>query len=376
MKNKQHILFCANTAWSLYNFRNGVIASFLERGLIVSILAPKDEYSDKLNAMGCEVFDLPISPQGINPIKDLLVIFYITKIYHQLKPDFVIHYTIKPNIYGTLAAKLTSIPSLAITTGLGYTFIKENFISKVARRLYKLAFRFPIEVWFLNADDRQSFLDYGLVDERKAVVLHSEGIDTTYFTPLPKPKADEKFRFLLIARMLWDKGVGEYVEAAKLLKSKYPNLVFQLLGATGVPNPSVIGREQVAQWESTNDIEYLGTTSDVRPMIAQADCVVLPSYYREGIPRTLMEAAAMGKPLITTDNVGCRDVVIDGKTGFICPVKNASALADCMVRILNLRDSERQVMGNEGRHFMVDKFEESQVIAQYVYTLKKLGIAI
>lgn len=375
MKKKEHLLLCANTAWSLYNFRYGLISNFLERGFSVTILAPKDDYSPMLSNMGCDVFHLPMSAKGMNPIADLALLIRMIKIYRKLSPDFIIHYTIKPNIYGSVASKFVGIPSLAITTGLGYTFLNENIISKIARYLYKMAFGFPAEVWFLNSDDRQAFLLHNLVDEKKAVILHSEGINTSYFIPLPKPNYDDKFRFLLIARMLWDKGVGEYVESARLLKSRYPNVVFQLLGATDVLNPSVIDREQIAQWELDKDIEYLGTTSDVRSIISQADCVVLPSY-REGVPRTLMEAAAMGKPLITTDTVGCRDVVINGRTGFLCPIKDASALADCMLQMLDMSNAERQAMGDAGRRLMIDKFDEQKTITQYLQTLTKYGIEL
>lgn len=174
--------------------------------------------------------------------------------------------------------------------------------------------------------------------------------------------------------MLWDKGIGEYVEAARKVRARHPNAVFQLLGATGVPNPSVIGREQIAEWEAAGDVEYLGTTGDVRPIIAQADCVVLPSYYREGVPRTLMEAAAMSKPLITTDNVGCRDVVVHEQSGLLCPIKDSHALANSMELMLNMSDEKRNAMGEAGRIFMIESFEEQKVISQYLHMLDKYVI--
>lgn len=373
IKTMPHLLLCANTAWSLYNFRQGLIATLLKKGFSISILAPKDECSDKLAAMGCKVFDLPMSAKGVNPFYDLVLIARIAMFYRRLKPDFIIHYTIKPNIYGTLAAKFVGIPSLAVTTGLGYTFLNNNLVAKIARQLYKLAFRFPEEVWFLNADDKHAFLSHNLVDESKAAILRSEGVNTTYFTLQPKPLNDGKFRFLLIARMLWDKGIGEYVEAARKIRVRYPNAVFQLLGATGVPNPSVIGRTQIAAWEANGYVEYLGTISDVRSIIAQADCVVLPSY-REGVPRTLMEAAAMGKPLITTDTAGCHDVVVHERTGLLCPIKDSHALADSMELMLNMSDEKRNAMGEAGRIFMIENFEEQKVISQYLHMLDKYVI--
>ena len=369
-----HIIFASNTAWSMHNFRGGLINTLIKNGYQITILSPKDSFSEKLAEFGCKVINLPMSAKGVNPIDDIRLIRYFLKVYRSLRPDFIIHYTIKPNIYGSIAAHLAGIPSIAITTGLGYTFVNDNLVASIARRLYQFAFRFPKEVWFLNEDDRQTFLQYSLVSKEKAVLLHGEGVDLQHFTPLPKAPADGKFRFLLIARMLWDKGVGEYAEAARMVRARYPNAVFQLLGDCGVPNPSVISREQIAEWEHEGVVEYLGTTDDVRPVISQADCVVLPSFYREGIPRTLMEAAAMAKPLITTDNVGCREVVRDGSTGYLCPVKDAKALAECCQRMLELPPQERVQMGAAGRSLMAEVFDEQKVIAQYMATLQKYGI--
>ncbi|MGL6296830.1 MAG: glycosyltransferase family 4 protein, partial [Plesiomonas sp.] len=362
----------------MFNFRHGVLTRLLDEGYQLTILAPADEFSDKLQAMGCDVIDLPMSAKGTNPLQDMKLINTLYRHYRRIKPDFVIHYTIKPNIYGSLAAKLAGIASLAITTGLGYTFVNDNLVAKAARGLYKLAFRFPNEVWFLNEDDRQVFLQHKLVSQEKAVLLHGEGVDLEHFAPQVIEPAEplgvqQPVRFLLIARMLWDKGVGEYVEAARIIRQRYPQAVFQLLGACGVANPSVIERSQIALWEQEGLIDYLGTTDDVRPIIAKADCVVLPSY-REGIPRTMIEAAAMAKPLIVTDVPGCRDVVLPGQTGWLCPVKDARALAASCEQFILLTPEKRDAMGSAGRDFMRQHFDEQLVIEQYFTTLKKYDI--
>lgn len=372
---KIKILFSANTAWSMLNFRKGLIQHLLTQGYQIIILAPHDAFSEKLAVLGCTVIDLPMSAKGVNPLKDIQLTYFLFGIYRSLQPDFIIHYTIKPNIYGSLAAHMAGIPSIAITTGLGYTFVNNNLVSRIARRLYKFSFRFPKEIWFLNEDDRQTFLNYGLVAREKAVLLHGEGVDLQHFTPRLQLQTDENFRFLLIARMLWDKGVGEYVEAARIVQASYPNAVFQLLGACGVPNPSVISREQIAKWELEGLVEYLGTTDDVRPFIAQADCVVLPSY-REGIPRTMIESAAMAKPLIVSDAPGCRDVVRDGITGYICAVKDADALARCCLHLLEQPPLKREQMGYSGRAFMAEVFDEQKVISQYIATLQQYGVLV
>ena len=367
------ILFVSNTAFSICNFRHGILERLVAEGYKVITVGPNDLYSAKLSAMGCEVIDMPMAAKGINPREDLALLAQMWRLYKEIKPDFIFHYTIKPNIYGSTAAWLAGVPSIAVTTGLGYTFITENWVARVARWLYKAAFLSPKEVWFLNEDDRKVFFRHRLVSPGKAVLLHGEGVNTTHFCPQPAAASDGKTRFLLVARMLWDKGVGEYVEAARQVRKQHPEAVFQLLGECGVPNPSVVTRAQMAEWEREGVIEYLGTTTDVRPYLALADCLVLPSY-REGVPRTLLEAAAMAKPLIATDAPGCRDVVIDGETGWLCPVKDAAALANCMVQLLAMPPADRQAMGMAGRRFIVDNFDEQKVVAHYLATLARYGL--
>ncbi len=375
VKNKI-IVLVANTSWSVFNFRGGVIKRLLNSGCFLTIIAPVDKFSEKLRAMGCNVIDLPMSAKGTNPLQDLQLMYTLYNLYQRLEPDFIIHYTIKPNIYGSLAANLAGVPSIAVTTGLGYTFVNNNLVAKVARILYKLAFRYPKEVWFLNEDDRQDFLRYRLVAGHKAMLLHGEGVDLEHFTPQiigqEETETDivKPIRFLLIARMLWDKGIGEYVAAAKMIKQRYPQTIFQLLGACGVANPSMITREQIRSWEDDGLVTYLGTTDDVRPFVANADCVVLPSY-REGIPRTMIESASMGKPLIVTDVPGCRDVVIPDQTGLLCPVKDAEALAHCCETIINMDAEQITKMGMAGRAFIASKFDEQVVITQYMKALNR-----
>lgn len=371
MNSNSKICIVANTAWSIYNFRQGVIKKLIASGYEVVVIAPIDDSIAKIEALGCSFVHLAMDPRGVNPISDLLLIIRLFRIYRTLQPSIIFHYTIKPNIYGSIAAKLARLPALAITTGLGYTFLNNNLIAKMARGLYKFAFKFPKEVWFLNHDDMSVFHEMNLVNKSKTKLLHSEGIDTNYYTPMKTPDVDKHVRFLLIARMLWDKGVGEYVQAAEIVKQAYPDTIFQLLGACGVANPSMIEREQVDKWVGNGVVEYLGVTNDVRDYISRSDCVVLPSY-REGVPRTLLEAASMGKPLIATDVPGCRDVVVDGKTGFVCKVKDPQSLANSCLSFLGLSAQDKRNMGLSGRQFMVETFDEKIIVEQYMDALKRL----
>lgn len=362
------LLLVANTAWSLYNFRLGLIKRLIADGFNVTVVCPFDNFSNKLESLGCEVVSFSLSAKGVSPIEDFFAFIRLFLLYKKCKPDLIIHYTIKPNIYGSIAAKLLSIPSLAVTTGLGYTFINNNFVSKVARFLYKFSFKFPFQVWFLNEDDKAVFVENKLVCARKAFVLDGEGVNVNYFSRIVNDRYDNKVRFLLIARMLWDKGISEFVEAAKLIRESNPNAVFQLLGPCDSNNPSAIGEDTIDLWVNSGVVEYLGVTDDVRPYIAAADCVVLPSY-REGIPRTMIEAAAMEKPLIVSNAPGCREVVLDNLNGFICDVRSAESLASCFDKFIYTTEEQRSLMGKSSRELAKAKFDEELIIEKYLTML-------
>jgi glycosyltransferase involved in cell wall biosynthesis len=373
MISESHIVLVANTLWSIYNFRKGLIKSLIDQKNKVTVVGPIDEYATHLKALGCNIEFVPISSQGMNPFTDLLLIIKLKKIYDKLEPDFIFHYTIKPNIYGSIAAGWSGKKSIAITTGLGFVFNKSSWFTKAISFLYSFSFKYAKEVWFLNEDDRDVFLNKKIVQRDKAFVLDGEGVDTDYFTSAycDSSIATSNITFLLIARMLWDKGIGIYVDAARQLKKEYPDVQFKLLGACDVENPSAISRDVIDSWDKEGVIEYLGVTDDVRLNICGASCVILPSYYREGIPRTLMEAASMGKPIITTNNVGCKNVVIDGETGFLCEVKSTHSLIDAMRRIISCNDSERSDMGFQGRKYMCKRFDEKVIIAAYYKSMEK-----
>ena len=347
----------------MWNFRSVLIKHIVDKGYKVTVTAPYDEtYFKKFEEIGCSVCDIPIDAKGSNPISELRLFFNYWKLFKTIRPDLSITYTIKPNIYASVVARLLGIKFLPVTTGLGYTFLSDSLVSRVARILYRIAFRRAEQVWFLNRDDIATFKSAHLISDEKIVQLYGEGVDTEHFSVQPLPAGEQKF--LLVGRMLKDKGLREYVDAARILKGKYPNVSFQLLGAVWPGNPSAIAEEEIYAWESEGIIEYLGKTSDVRPYLEQSMCVVLPSY-REGVPCTLMEAASMGRPLVATDVPGCHEVVVDGYNGFLCEVKNAEDLAAKMERVILMSHTEREQMGLNGRQLMVAKFDVKYVIAQY-----------
>jgi len=374
------IVLVCNTSFAIYTYRQGVIRELVARGVEVIVIAPRDRTTALLEQMGCRYIDLYVASKGTNPRDDLRTTIELYRHYRAIKPHIVFHYTIKPNIYGTLAAKLARVESVAVTTGLGYVFIQKSRAAQVAKLLYRFAFRFPREVWFLNKDDESAFLDQNLLAHPdRARLLHGEGvnIEQFYFTPLrERSNISDAFSFVLIGRLLWDKGVGEYVEAARRLRAKYPYARFQLLGPVGVDNPSAITQNDVDGWVREGIIEYLGEAHDVRPMIEAADCVVLPSY-REGMPRTLMEASSMGRPIVATNVPGCRDVVADGVNGVLCEVRSADSLAAKLAQMLDMSDAERRAMAERGRERVANEFDERIVVQRYKdLILQMTGVAL
>lgn len=370
------VTLVCNTAWAIYTYRQGLIRMLVAQGVRVTVLAPRDRTFPLLEQMGCHCIDLPVASKSTDPRHDLGTLRALYRHYRTIKPDVTFHYTIKPNIYGSVAAWLARVPSIAVTTGLGYVFIQQSHAARVAKALYRFAFRFPREVWFLNRDDLAAFLDGRLlVHPERARLLHGEGVDLEHFAYTPLPNAPH-FTFILIGRLLWDKGVREYVEAARALRARYPHARFQLLGPAGVDNPSAITLEDVHAWQDEGVIEYLGEAHDVRAHIALADCVVLPSY-REGVPRTLMEASAMGRPIVATDVPGCREVVADGETGLLCEAKDAASLAAKLAQMLEMSVDERRAMGERGRAKVTAEFDEVSVVERYRQTLRELpGVSL
>ena len=371
------VIIALNSSWNLLNFRSGLIRALVAEGYEVVAVAPDDAYSARLSELGCRFVPLPMDNQGTHPLRDLLLTFRFWRLLRRERPDVLLAYTVKPNIYGSLAAGQLGIPVVNNIAGLGAVFIKGGWLARLVRGLYRLALRRSAKVFFQNGDDRALFIDAGLVKPEQTDLLPGSGIDLTRFSANEKSSmlsakdVGRPFRFLLIARMLRDKGVVEYVAAAKQIRARWPNVECGLLGFLDVQNPAAISTEEMNAWVAEGDVRYLGVSDDVRQEIAQADCIVLPSY-REGTPRTLLEAAAMAKPIITTDAVGCREVVDDGVNGYLCQVRDADDLAAKMHAMLGLSVAERAAMGQAGRKKMELQFDEKIVIDKYLQVVGEL----
>jgi glycosyltransferase involved in cell wall biosynthesis len=361
-----------NTSWNIYNFRKGLISALLDKGNEVITIAPKDKFTCKLMELGCRHIPLKMDSRGANIVKDFMLMLELYWIYRKVRPDVVLHYTIKPNIYGTMAATMLRIPVINNVCGLGTMFLRDNVVSRIAIMMYRVAFRFPKRIFFQNDYDRQLFLKRKIVSNKVCDLLPGSGINTQDFVPAKKTLKGKGFTFLLISRLIYDKGIVEYIDAIERLKSEGVDARYQLLGQIDSTHRRGIPESMVQQWIEKNQVEYLGTTDDVRTFIQDADCVVLPSY-REGTPKTLLEAASMAKPIVATDVPGCNSVVVDGKTGFLCKLKDAQDLAAKMKSMYHLDNDKRAKMGEESRALIVDHFDESLVIDKYLKSIETLS---
>lgn len=364
------VVVTVNTSWNVYNFRRGLVSALIAQGYHVTVLAPDDHTTEKLSLLGCDTRHLEMNAKGLSVVGEAALLWSMRRHLKALRPDAVLGFTIKNNLYGALAARTLGIPFIPTVTGLGTAFLSGSTLQGIAQTLYRLAFRRCPVVIFQNVADRDLFLECGLVRPHQVAMSPGSGVDLDHFAPRPAPEARDRTVFLFIGRMLADKGVRELVEAARHVRARHPDCEFRFLGPMGKNNRSAIPDAEVRGWIDEGTITYLGPTDDVRPHIADADCVVLPSY-REGSPRTLMEAAAMARPVITTDVPGCRDVVDPGRSALLCRVRDAVDLRQALELFLSLPFTQRQAMGVHGRKKMVRDYDLNIIISLYAEIIKK-----
>jgi len=350
------VCLVSNTDFSLYNFRMGLIKALLGNGYKVYIVCPYGKYIEKLKREGIQHSSINLDRKGINLLRDLKTLWQLYRIFKRERFDIVHNFTIKANIYGNIAAEFAKVPVIMNSvTGLGYVFtekgIKNNVLRWIVVSLYKIAFKFSSKVIFLNIDDLELFKKYKIINK----VYNELGI-SRHRPPII---------ITLITRLIWHKGIREFVEAAKILKKKYPDVLFLLVGPIDKGNPAAVSKDYVEEAEREGLIKYIGRREDIREILYISNVVTLPSYYREGIPRVLLEAMSMEKPIVTTDTIGCREVVEEGKNGFLVPVKNPVALADAIERLVN--DKELRVrFGKYGRGKVLKEFDERIVVKKTI----------
>ena len=367
------ILVSANQAWNLLNFRRALLLALQKDGFALAAAAPANaEFGRRLEAIGIAFHPVEIDSKGLSPKRDAQLFMEYRRLMGRLRPVAYLGWTIKPNIYGALAAKSLGIPSFLNVSGLGTAFVRQNALTEVVSLLYRVGFRGASAVFLQNASDEAEFLRRGLVRPGQVHRLNGSGIDIEHFAPTTRDRTS-RGRFLMIARLLGDKGVREFEAAARQLKAEDASRRFAILGFADVENRTAIPSAELSVWRKEGIVELLDPRDDVRPAIEAADCVVLPSY-REGTSRVLLEGAAMARPLVATDVPGCREVVVDGETGFLCRAGDVQTLATAMRRIEALHDDDWRRMGDNGRAKVAADFSEAAVIATYFEALARANV--
>jgi glycosyltransferase involved in cell wall biosynthesis len=364
---KNRIIISANVIFTIANFRKELIKFLVQNEFEIICVASKDELSnnavDILNNLGVKFVEISVSRKGINPIEDLAYLFNLIKIYKEYRPKAVLHFTIKPNIYGTIACKLLNIPSINTINGLGSGIIKDNLLSKVLKFLYKVSLKYSHKILFQNNDDKDFFIENKIISEKKIAIVPGSGVDTAYFDN--SESNNKNLTFILIARLLKDKGIYEYIQAIKEIKKSSSNAVFLLAGQFDHNNPSAIKENEVKSWQEEKLIEYIGKTDDIKDFFKLSDVVVLPSY-REGLSRVLIEAASASKPIITTNVAGCKDVVVENVNGYLCELKSISSLKECIEKMCDISQEERYAMGCNSKKISKNKFDKEIVNQIYL----------
>lgn len=369
----KRIVVCAGYTPSLVNFRGPLLRELAGRGHRVIACGPETSPAlcRALSELGVEFHRIPCDRAGFGLHRDLELLFALVALFRSVRPDIVLSYTIKPVIYGSLAARLAGVPTVySMITGLGYAFAGEGIarrtLQAAAAQLLRLSLRGNRAVFFQNPDDRAVFQQCGLLrTPEQAVVINGSGVDLEWFEPSPLP---DQLSFLMIARLLVDKGVRDYAAAARLIRSRYPGVRFRLVGPFD-PNPGALREEEVRAWVQEGLIDYLGALEDVRPAIATSSIYVLPSYYGEGTPRTVLEAMAMARPVVTTDAPGCRETVREGINGYLVPVRDPQALARALEHFI-LDPHLIRRMGQEGRRMAAEKYDVHKVNRVIMETMR------
>jgi glycosyltransferase involved in cell wall biosynthesis len=368
------IILFANTSWYLFNYCFPLANAIRQTGCEILLVSPEGDYTERLKAAGFRHLSFPMKRRSINPITEWRTYNQLVRLYRQEQPDIVHHFTTKCMIYGSLAAHAVGIQKVVNSvTGMGYAFsgdqLSRRFLREIIQQLYRRAL-VGTSVLFQNPNDRKEFINGNLVSPEQTTLIRSSGVDIEKFKP--SPELDEPPLVVLAGRMLYDKGIVEFIQAAELLRSQNLNARFVLVGEPDPENPTSIPRKKIKMWENEGTIEWWGWQEDMAQVYRQTHIVCLPSTYREGVPKTLIEAAASGRPIITTDTPGCREVVQHGQNGLLVPMHSIGELANA-IQILVEDKNMRQKMGLEGRRVAEGDFKLQNVLAAIlaVYDINK-----
>lgn len=373
MLNNIKVTLIANTAWYIYNFRENLIKSLIEEDYEVTVIAPLDKYSVKLENLGVKFTNINIDSKSKNIIKEIQLILSFYKLLRKENTDIILNFTAKPNIYATIVANLLDISVINNIAGLGIGFVNNNFTSFMLKKLYKFSQKKADILFFQNNIDRDLFIQKRIIPKNKTIILPGSGVDLVKFKQSSLPDFEEQFNFLLVARMLYSKGVKDLIEAGSILyESGIKKFKIQLLGMCDSSNIDSIPMNVIKKWSKLEFVDYLGTSDNVYEFIEKSHCVVLPTYYREGTPKSLLEALSVGRPIITTDMPGCRDTVIVNKNGYLVEPKIPEELAKTMEL---MKTSDFKVLDNmskESRKLAEKRFDETIIINKYINQIKKI----
>lgn len=364
------IAFVTNTCWNVFNFREGLVKYFLNRGDEVISLAPSDVYTKEIEKWGVKHIDTPLDQTGTNPIKDLQYLKVVRSIFKTEAPDVALCFTIKPNIYASIAGKLTGVPTICNVSGLGTVFLVSGWSGRFALNLYRFAFAYSTFIFFQNSDDKELFQTFVKLKPDKVGLLPGSGINLERFG-YTDPLISTPTKALMIGRVIEEKGVRDFVEAARILRTANVAVEFTLVGKIDEEHSRCISKMEVDGWVAEGLINYLPHYDGIQDLISKYELVVLPSY-REGTPRTLLEGAALGKPLLATNVPGCKEVILDGVNGFLFEVQNPTSLADKVKLYMALNDHEKTQLGINSRKLVEDKFDENYIIEAYKETIAQI----
>ena len=375
-KGKFKVVLFANTDWYLFNFRLSLAEKLRESGYDVLMISPPGDYGERLRSLGYRWQALPMNRRSLNPLSELRLLFYLIRLFRAEKPAIVHGFTIKAAVYGAVAAKVARVPAIVSSVnGLGYVFISRHIKARLLRPVVRFAMRFAFSgrrcrVIVQNPTDRDEFVSEGIAQAGSIHLIPGSGVDCRVFSPrADDARAGERLRVLLPSRLLWDKGIGEFVEASRILGQD--GFRFQIAGDIDHGNPAAVSRVETDAWRNAGLVELLGHVDDMAGLLQVVDMVVLPSY-REGLPKSLIEASACGKPIIATDVPGCRDVVEDGVNGLLVPVRDGQALADAIRRLADNPAMRRQ-MGKAGRQRALATFDKDIIVRETVEIYESIG---
>lgn len=362
------VLLSANSSWYIYNFRKNLIKEIIKNYEVI-VCAPKDRFSNEIELLGAKYVELDFKPKSRNIFSEILVIIRFFIVYLKIRPDIVLQFTPKNNIYGSVVSWFLGIKCLNNIAGLGRVFSEISLTSKFVKLLYKISHSHVSHIYFQNSRDQKLFheMNIGIGNSN---LLPGSGVDLDLFYPknfFPKNKV-----FLLLARLIPEKGIFEYVEAARNILQNNPEITFNLIGFIDDSKNNPLKNELIDKWHEEGLINYLGEKDNVSKYIDESSCIVLPSYYAEGTPKSLLEAIASGKPIITTDNVGCADVVQEEKNGYLCEMRSSQSLIKAMKKLISLSNDELLQMGQNSRDLAKEKYDEKIIIGQYLKQIQEI----